>query len=122
MGKFLETRINQLPWTNEEDEKLINLRNEIGPHWISTSSAFKGRTDIALKNRWRYLEKMKNKMKLGGEIEEIINKEIEIENTNQLENEKNEVSKNQQLYNDIDFMNETFEIQLSHFDFINLFE
>jgi hypothetical protein len=54
---YLNPIINQSPWTKEEDEKLINLRNEIGSHWVSISCAFKGRVDIALKNRWKYLEK-----------------------------------------------------------------
>jgi hypothetical protein len=65
---------------------------------------------------------MKNKVKLEREIEEIIIKEIKSNNTNQLENEKVEVRKNQQFSYDINFINEMFEIQHCYLEIKDLFE
>lgn len=43
------------PWTDEEDEKLKQLREELGPKWQQISTHLPGRTGLTIRNRWRKL-------------------------------------------------------------------
>jgi hypothetical protein len=52
---YLNSKINKLPWTNEEDQKSIRLRNEIGSYWVHISHQMGERNDVAVKNRWKLL-------------------------------------------------------------------
>jgi hypothetical protein len=54
---YLNPKINKLYWTIEEDEKLIELRNEIGLNWISISHEFDGKSAVALKTDGNILRK-----------------------------------------------------------------
>jgi hypothetical protein len=55
--KFLSLQVDQSPWTKEEDDLLIQKRNEFGPHWVKISLFFPKRTDVSVKNRWNFLQK-----------------------------------------------------------------
>lgn len=55
--KFLDPSINTSPWTQEEDEILLNKYNEIGAKWTAISRFLKGRSDVSIKNRWLHLVK-----------------------------------------------------------------
>jgi hypothetical protein len=50
--QYLAPEINSGPWTPEEDQLLVDKINEIGTIWVAMKPSFKGRSDIALKNRW----------------------------------------------------------------------
>lgn len=80
---YLSPDINRDPWTDEEDELLIAKHSELGPKWVAISNFFKGRTDIALKNRFRTITAKGNKPKTLPK-EERVEKETTIIPSNQL--------------------------------------
>ena len=49
---YLKPGINLDEWTPEDDSKLKELVENIGPKWAVLTSYFPGRTDNALKNRY----------------------------------------------------------------------
>lgn len=59
---YLSPDVRMEPFTLEEDELIVEKINEIGPRWILMKKYFKGRSDIALKNRWLIVER---KIRLG---------------------------------------------------------
>ncbi|OHS97486.1 Myb-like DNA-binding domain containing protein [Tritrichomonas foetus] len=48
----LDTSVKHSSWTQEEDNKLVELHNKFGNQWTKISSFFDGRTDNCIKNRW----------------------------------------------------------------------
>lgn len=54
---YLRPGIVTSPWTNEEDEILSKLYNEIGAKWSIIRSNLPGRTDISIKNRWTLISR-----------------------------------------------------------------
>ena len=54
---YLSPKVSNLPWTDEEDEKLIKLTKELNGKWVQISKRFDGRTDNQIKNRWNLLKK-----------------------------------------------------------------
>ena len=48
-------------WTKEDDEKLLQKYNEIGPKWSQIARFFPTRTDINLKNRYHRLQRLHSK-------------------------------------------------------------
>ena len=53
--------INHGPWTSEEDQILIKTFQLIGSKWSTISQLLPNRTDMSVKNRWRLLNRLKNK-------------------------------------------------------------
>ncbi|EAY02092.1 Myb-like DNA-binding domain containing protein [Trichomonas vaginalis G3] len=51
----LSPSINRKPWSNEEDLLLIKMQNQIGNKWSYMTRAFKGRSSISIKNRWKWI-------------------------------------------------------------------
>lgn len=51
---YLKPDINNKPWTEEEDAKLVSLYSTIGPKWVEISKYFRGRTDNMVKNRFNF--------------------------------------------------------------------
>ena len=54
---YLSPKVSTVPWTEEEDEKLIQLTKELNGKWVQIAKRFKGRNDIQIKNRWNTLRK-----------------------------------------------------------------
>ena len=57
---FLSPKINNSPWTLEEDKKLIKLVNELQGKWVRISKRFRGRNDTQIKNRWNFLKRTRH--------------------------------------------------------------
>jgi len=49
--------VNKNPWTEEEDARLVELYNELGPRWVKIATLFENRTDVSLKSRWLVLKR-----------------------------------------------------------------
>ena len=49
---YLSPDINVMPWTDEEDNLLIEKINEFGCRWSKLNAFFAGRTQMSIKNRW----------------------------------------------------------------------
>ncbi|KAH0787082.1 Myb-like DNA-binding domain containing protein [Histomonas meleagridis] len=48
----LDPKINHSAWTEEEDNRLIELHKQYGNHWVQISNLMVNRSDNAIKNRW----------------------------------------------------------------------
>ena len=54
---YLSPKVSNAPWTDEDDEKLIQLTKELNGKWVQIARRFKGRNDTQIKNRWNILKK-----------------------------------------------------------------
>jgi len=54
----LSPHIKHGPWTDEEDEIMYKLHAELGSKWVQYMERLPGRSDIAIKNRWRSLKRL----------------------------------------------------------------
>lgn len=59
--KYLSPDLDRGPWSQEEDNLLSKLYNEVGPKWKQIAISFPKRTDIAVKNRMNKLMRNLNK-------------------------------------------------------------
>jgi hypothetical protein len=57
----LDPTIDKSPWTPEEDAKILLLQGELGNRWATISTQLKGRTENAVKTRYRSLLRKKKK-------------------------------------------------------------
>jgi hypothetical protein len=52
---YLSPNLRKEEWCTEEDATLIAEFERLGPRWTLIAKAFRGRSDIAIKNRWKLL-------------------------------------------------------------------
>ena len=55
----LSPDVNLEPWTPAEDLLLIQMHKKYENKWSTMAPCFDGRSPIAIKNRWKYLDKRK---------------------------------------------------------------
>lgn len=51
-ANYLRDGLKSEPWTQEEDEMLIEMHKEIGPKWVKMMKRLPGRSGNDIKNRW----------------------------------------------------------------------
>ncbi|MDR0661874.1 MAG: hypothetical protein LBF76_00590 [Holosporales bacterium] len=63
-GNYLIPGLYQRPWTAEEDQALRDAYSRVGPKWTAISPFFPGRSGVNVKNRWRLLERNRERIHL----------------------------------------------------------
>ena len=61
---YLSPDVVNGPWTDEEEELLVQKYNEFGPSWKLIATFFPTRTDINIKSRWHLRERRIKKKEL----------------------------------------------------------
>jgi hypothetical protein len=62
----LDPTVQHIPWSSEDDQRLIDLHTQYGNQWTQIASFFEGRTDNSIKNRWNStLKKRLLRIELG---------------------------------------------------------
>ena len=59
---YLSPKINNDPWTDEEDNLLLQKFKEYGAKWVRIALSFPNRTDSNVKNRWLVLSRRSKKI------------------------------------------------------------
>jgi hypothetical protein len=54
---YLAPSLNRTPWTQEEDQLLLEKQRELGNKWARISKFFEGRTDAQIRHRWDLLSR-----------------------------------------------------------------
>ena len=121
----LKNYIIKKPWTEEEDEIIIQKYHEIGPKWVAISSFLVGRSGNNVKNRWHKHINKEHKYSIpkspsAGEnskkdIIEIENREDEVSQKNLFE-EFNNIDNPEILES---LMDKPLEFQMKGIDKVN---
>lgn len=59
---YLCPTVLNLPWSADEDNRLLELVDEFGPQWARIAGVFGSRTDVNVKNRWVLLKRKQAKV------------------------------------------------------------
>lgn len=51
-NQYLFKEVVNKPWTSDEDKKIVELYQQIGPHWVKIANYLPGRSGNNIKNRW----------------------------------------------------------------------
>lgn len=109
---YLDPKLNQTPWTKEEEELLIQKVNELGHKWKAMEKFFNNRTHVNIKNKWNKLERIRNR---------VLNSNLQNKNETSTINQNDENKKQNSTNNNIDETNVS-EDQKKMDDNLNLFE
>ena len=91
---YLAPGIRNDPWTQEEDNLLVQKVNEIGPKWAEIAKFFNGRTDNSVKNRYNiHIAHRPHPRKRKAELERL----------NNLNQENNQIYPTELTTNHLDF-------------------
>lgn len=104
---YLSPDLNKGPWTEEEDQKLIDSVNEYGPSWVYITQFFNGRTDVQIKNRWNVLSRKINQK--NEVVESPIKDIVEQEHVQKIDDD---IMKFDDLFKGIDFTSIPFMSEL----------
>jgi hypothetical protein len=66
---YLSPRVSGGPWSREEDDLLRALQGKFGNTWATIAKWMRGRTNIAVRNRWRII-KDRHLQRAKGGVEE----------------------------------------------------
>lgn len=114
---YLAPDINTAPFTPEEDELILKKMKEIGPRWLFMKTFFKGRSEIALKNRCLIVEK---KYQLRVSLNDIKDTEDEEDQTNNVKEKCLSVIKPEEM---LYFWNEVLsDYKVLNLDSVSFFE
>lgn len=58
---WLDPNVNREPFTGDEDELIRELYESFGPKWVMFTKYFNKRTDVALKCRWKSMNRMSDR-------------------------------------------------------------
>lgn len=115
---YLNPNLNHSSWSKEEDEKLLNLREEHGPKWKLISKHFRNRTDAMIKNRY-YVLMRSEKKKNEKDDDELFSNSKNIQNANPLFIDNNENNINQKNVDNNNNNNDKKEEDISSY-FMNI--
>ena len=62
----LDPDVNRQPWTDEEDNILIDMHEKYGNQWVKIAEMLPGRSDNSVKNRWNSTLKKRIEYQLTG--------------------------------------------------------
>jgi len=74
----LDPSINRNPFSPEEDELLLHLWRELGPKWAEIKKSFNGRTENAVKTRWKSLMRGISKEFTAAQEDELLKLDAEL--------------------------------------------
>jgi hypothetical protein len=98
---FLSPHIDHREWTKEEDDLLIFKRMQLGTQWVLITLSFPRRTEVSVRNRWKYLQKSQQKL-----------------NEQKRENyDQKEFMGNKLLNSTTDISKDSFEFDMNEFEF-----
>lgn len=114
---YLQPSLQFSPWSENEDQLLVTLVNELGTHWTKMRSFFPNRSTNCLKNRWYWL--IKNRIKAVPIQRSVFygtndssneqfqnlqqNNNLIFEQKNNIKNNQNDNNNNQYISNNINF-------------------
>lgn len=107
----LKPNIKRSGWTEEEDEKIIELQSKFGNKWAKIAEFIEGRTDNQIKNRWNSV--LKKKIVIPQDIIAVSDKETDKnsqtkqDETVQVENANNSSQEQNNNYTQAEKQNET---------------
>lgn len=75
---YLDPNINRNPWSNEEDQIILDKYEEVGPRWSYIATFLCNRTDVSVKNRHASLISRKTAMMFHGKETKIKDEKTKI--------------------------------------------
>jgi hypothetical protein len=70
-GNVLDPNIDHSPWTQQDEDMLIELVQELGKKWVLIAKSFPGRTANQCNNQWNQIKRRKYLMRRSGNPTEI---------------------------------------------------
>ena len=91
----LNGNINKSSWLPEDDARLIQVFNQIGPHWKEMEKFFPGRVSYDLRNHYKSLiHRMTDKFNIEKNNKIDVATEAHLEEADQINEKKNPIDEN----------------------------